>query len=111
MNCVQWAIFLLTCIGAPIPTVPSIAVTAAIAPLEGAYTENRVYVQDVNNCPVMLHEFVHHLQWLATGPATTQGEWWDREIEAQQVTGYLIDHQEECYASARNPVHPPASGI
>lgn len=70
--------------GAKVPTVPALVQTDAFKH-PGAYSKGVMYVQDVTNCHVTLHELVHHVQWLRSGDAKDIHEWQRRENEAAMV--------------------------
>ena len=71
-------------------TVPSIAVTDAL-PFEAVYVEDRIYIKNPDNCKVMAHEFVHHLQYLSHGNAKSHREWWSREVEAMMLAEQIME--------------------
>lgn len=90
MNCVAVVITAFHCFGIELATIPSIAVTESI-PFEAIYVGERIYMKDPNNCNVMAHEFVHHLQYLNAGPAKNVRQWWDREMQAVMLSQQVME--------------------
>lgn len=84
-NCVAYAIDALNSVHIRLKTVPAIAVNDWFRH-PGAYARGVVNVRDIEDCHTLLHEFVHHAQWLKYGDATTLQENWQREMDAAQTT-------------------------
>lgn len=84
-NCTWYAYTALKHVGVRIPTVPSLVETDEFKH-PGAYSRSVMYVKDVDNCRVVLHEMVHHAQWLMRGDATDMHEWQRRENQAALIT-------------------------
>lgn len=84
-DCNWYAYSALKQSGLHMKTIPAIVVTDEFK-YPGAYSRGVVYVKDVDDCRVRLHEFVHHIQWLRYGDATDGHEWQRRENQAAMVT-------------------------
>lgn len=84
-NCVAYSIDALKALHIRLKTVPSIAVNDWFKH-PGAYARGVVNVRDIEDCHTLLHEFVHHAQWLKYGDAKTLQENWQREMDAAQTT-------------------------
>lgn len=84
-DCNWYAYSALKHSGLRMATIPSIVVTDEFK-YPGAYARGVVYVKDIDDCRVRLHEFVHHIQWLRYGDATDVHEWQRRENQAAMVT-------------------------
>lgn len=94
-NCVAYSIEALSRVHIRLKTIPAIAENDWFKH-PGAYSRGVVNVRDVDNCRVMLHEFVHHAQWLKYGDATTAFEWQRREMQAAQITMLAESEMEGC---------------
>lgn len=84
-DCTWYAYSALKAHGIRMATVPAVAVTDDIK-YPGVYSRGVVYVKDIENCRVRLHEFVHHVQWLHYGDAVELHEWNRRELQAAMIT-------------------------
>lgn len=76
-------------------TVPAIVVTDE-RKYPGAYSRGVVYVKDIDDCRVRLHEMVHHVQWLKYGDAQDLHEWQRRELQAATVTMIVENEAGRC---------------
>ena len=94
-NCVAYSIEALARVHIRLQTIPSIAENDYYNH-PGAYSQGIVNVKDVDNCRVMLHEFIHHWQWLKDGNATTLHEWQRREMQAAMITMLAESEMEGC---------------
>lgn len=94
MDCVFVAIAALKLIGITLATVPSVVVTDAHG--RGEYTPNVIYVKDVSECYVYVHEFIHHKQYLVTKRIPkTLAEYWLWEREAAMLTMHAMAEYQE----------------
>lgn len=84
-NCVHYAWRALASIHVRLKTLPSIAVNDWFRH-PGAYARGVANVRDIEDCHTLLHEFVHHAQWLKYGDARGLQENWQREMDAAQTT-------------------------
>jgi len=58
-----------------------------------AYLSRALNLDNVEDRAVLLHELVHHIQWVAGGPAKDCSEWKRREILAHAAqNAWLIEH-------------------
>lgn len=84
-NCVAYSINALKSVRVRLRTIPSIAVNDWFRH-PGAYAHGVANVRDIDDCHTLLHEFVHHAQWLKYGDAITLQENWQREMDAARWT-------------------------
>ena len=94
-NCVTYSIKALHMVHLKLKTVPNIAVNDWFKH-PGAYSRGVVNIKDINNCQVMLHEFIHHIQWEAYGDALDIHEWQRREMQAAQITMIAAGEMADC---------------
>ena len=96
-NCVEYSLEALSRLHIKIKVIPDIQ-TRDVSPYLGIYERGTVKIKDIENCHVMLHEFVHHLQWERNGDAKDMNEWHRREVQAEMVTRQAISAMsgEEC---------------
>lgn len=95
-NCVAWSIEALSRVHIRLATIPNIGVNDWFRH-PGAYSRGVVNVRDVDNCRVMLHEFVHHMQWLKRGDAVSAQEWQARELQAAMITMLAESEMQGCH--------------
>jgi len=58
-----------------------------------AYLSRALNLADPFDRSVLLHELVHHIQWIASGPAADCYEWHRREVLAHAAqNAWLMDH-------------------
>ena len=93
-DCTWYAYSALKAHGIRMQTVPSIVVTDE-RKYPGAYSRGVVYVKNVDDCRVRLHEFIHHVQWLKYGDAVEIHEWQRRENQAAMLT-MIIESNSTC---------------
>ncbi len=84
-DCTAYAIDALKSVHIRLRTVPALAEDYSIKH-KGAYANGLVLVKDVDDCHTVLHEFVHHAQWLKYGSARSAMENYQREMDASVVT-------------------------
>lgn len=84
-NCVSYAINALQSIHIRLKTVPSIAVNDWFKH-PGAYRRSVVNIRNIEDCHTMIHEMIHHAQYLKYGDARTLQENWQREMDAARTT-------------------------
>ena len=65
------------------------------------FLDETLDMTDIQNIAVLLHEFVHHLQWANAGPAAGCREWVDREIVAYQLQNEML------YRAGAHLAQPP----
>lgn len=84
-NCVAYATEALSSIHVRLKTIPSIGVNPWFRH-PGAYAAGVVNIRDIEDCHTLLHEFIHHAQWLKYGDARDVHENWQREMDAPHLT-------------------------
>ena len=84
-NCVAYSINALSSLHIRLRTLPSIAVNDWFKH-PGAYRRSVVNIRDIEDCHTMVHEMIHHAQYLKYGDARTLQENWQREMDAAQIT-------------------------
>lgn len=94
-DCMWWAYTALKHTGVRIQTVPALVQTNAFK-YPGAYGRGVMYVRDVDNCSVILHELVHHVQWLRYSDAQDMHEWQRRENQAAALVTMLAESEGRC---------------
>lgn len=94
-NCVAYSIEALSRVHIHLKTIPSIAENNWYKHA-GSYSRGVVNIVNIDNCRVMLHEFVHHWQWLRYGNAQDIHEWQRRENQAAMVTMFAESEMERC---------------
>lgn len=65
-------------------TVPAVVVVADTGP-RGYYIDGVITIRKDADCSVLVHELVHHRQFLRNGKASNAEEWHSREEEAKRV--------------------------
>lgn len=94
-NCVAYAIEALKSVGIKLKTIPSIAVNDWCKH-PGCYRRGVVNIKDINDCRTLIHEFVHHAQWLHDGDALDNHENWRREMQAAVLTMHAESEYGAC---------------
>jgi hypothetical protein len=94
-KCVDYAIEALSFANIRLATIPSIAVNDWFKHV-GSYSQGVVNIANINDCHTMLHEFVHHWQWLHHGNAKDLNEWRAREMQAAMMTMNLEAEKGPC---------------
>lgn len=89
MECASYAVQALEAVGMRLRTVPAVVATQQFRHI-GVYAKGVVYVHDASSCRVMVHEFVHHYQWLASGQRDSEPHMWSDEITAAGVTTLAV---------------------
>lgn len=84
-NCVAYAVEALAGIHVRLRTLPAIGVNDWFSH-PGVYARGVVNLRNIEDCHTLLHELVHHAQWLKYGDARTLHENWQREMEAAMLT-------------------------
>lgn len=97
-NCVNHSIEALGAVHIRLRTIPSIGVNNWHR-FPGVYSRGVVEVADINDCRVLLHEFIHHWQWLQHGDALDFNEWQRRELQATLITARAESETGGCIAT------------
>lgn len=96
-NCVAYAVESLQSIQIKLRTLPAIAVNDWCKKGHpGCYMRGVMFIRSIDDCRTMIHEFVHHAQWLKHGDARDSHENWRREMQAAMQTMYAIREYGEC---------------
>lgn len=94
MDCTAVAIAALKLIGITLATIPQVVPGEGHG--HGEYRPGFVYVRDAHDCRVVLHEFVHHKQYLTIGRMPRNlSEYFLWEREAAMLTMYAMAEYEE----------------
>lgn len=84
-NCVAYSVEALRSLHFRLKTLPNIAENDWCKHA-GCYAASVLYIKNIDDCHTMLHEFVHHMQWLHGGDARDATENYRREMQAAFIT-------------------------
>lgn len=104
-NCVQYAIDALQSLHIRLRTLPSIGenvpegIPGSAHNWLGSYKNGVVIIRDINDCRTLLHEFLHHMQFLKYGAAVSVQENWQREMQADSITRLAESEIGDCHAT------------